>query len=140
MRIGEVAEQVGVAEHVLRHWDAEGVVVADRSASGHRLYTDEHVRRVEVVRACQRIGMSLPQIRQVLHRGSAGRAEVLTRQLEHLREQRQRLLRAEQFLTHVIGCRHDLVSECDACSRFAQDPVCTPRVSGSWRPASHGVE
>ncbi|WP_082502195.1 MerR family transcriptional regulator [Williamsia sp. Leaf354] len=140
MRIGELAEHVGIAEHVLRHWDAQGVVVADRSASGHRRYTDEHLRRVEVVRACQRIGMSLSQIRQVLHRGSADRTRVLYEQLHHLREQQRRLSRAEQFLTHVIGCRHDLISECDECSGFAQDPVGSPRVSGLRRPASRGVE
>ncbi|MGJ0118217.1 MerR family transcriptional regulator [Williamsia sp. MIQD14] len=140
MRIGEVADHVGVAEHVLRHWDSEGVVVADRSPSGHRRYTDEHLRRLEVVRACQRIGMSLPQIRQVLHRRSPDRTRMLRDHLDRLREQQQRLARAEQFLTHVIGCRHDLVSVCDECSGFAQDPLGASGSSALRRPPSRGVE
>ncbi|MGS0567220.1 MerR family transcriptional regulator [Vibrio alginolyticus] len=59
MKIGEAARRIGVDDHVLRHWHETGVVVPDRTASGHRVYTEEHIRRLRVVQACRGIGMSL---------------------------------------------------------------------------------
>ena len=69
MKIGEASRRVGVDDHVLRHWHDLGVVVPDRAASGHRLYTEEHIRRIRIVQACQSVGMSLAEIRLVLHAG-----------------------------------------------------------------------
>lgn len=121
MKISEAARRLAVAEHVLRHWDDQGVVVPDRTPSGHRDYTEEHVHRLKVLRACQGVGMSLAEIRQVLHRGEPERTGVIERQLRRLRDRRARLEEAERFLAHVVDCRHDLLTRCDACSRYALD-------------------
>jgi len=118
MRISEAAARIGVAEHVLRHWDEVGAVRPDRTAAGHRDYTEEHLHRLRVLRACQQVGMSLAEITQVLHRDEAGRAEVITRRREQLRRQRERLEDAERFLAHVVSCRHDLLTRCPQCSRY----------------------
>lgn len=120
MKIGEAARRAGVEVHVLRHWHDTGVVVPERAASGHRVYTDEHVRRAHVVRACQRVGMSLPEIRLVLTRNEAGRVEAIGRRLRLIRTQRSRLAAAERFLEHVIACRHDLLTRCEACTEYAR--------------------
>ncbi|MBL0885417.1 MerR family transcriptional regulator [Myceligenerans indicum] len=119
MRIGEAARRLGVAVHVLRHWDDEAVVVPDRAPSGHRDYTEEHLHRLRVLRACQDVGMSLPEIRQVLHRSEPERADVIERQLRRVRTQRARLEAAERFLVHVVDCEHDLLTRCEACTGYA---------------------
>ncbi|KQY55315.1 MerR family transcriptional regulator [Aeromicrobium sp. Root495] len=119
MKIGVVAARTGVAVHVLRHWEDEGVVVPDRTAAGHRDYTEEHVSRLRIVRSCQRVGLSLASIRLILHRDEAGRTEVIERHLQHVRNQKNELDAAEAFLTHVLTCRHDLMSRCDSCSAYA---------------------
>ncbi|GAA1489837.1 MerR family transcriptional regulator [Brachybacterium sacelli] len=121
MRIADAAREIGVAEHVLRHWDDIGAVSPERTAAGHRDYSDEHLHRLRVLRACQEVGMSLAEIRLVLHRDESGRTEVITRQREHLRAQRERLEDAERFLAHVIDCRHDLLTRCPECSLYG-DP------------------
>ncbi|WP_265443969.1 MerR family transcriptional regulator [Flexivirga meconopsidis] len=125
MKIGEVAQRLDVPIHVLRHWDDMGVVVAGRSTSGHRIYTEEHLYRLRILQACQGIGMSLAEIRKVLHRGAPGRATAITHQLRRVRQQRIALERTEQFLTHVIDCRHDLLTRCPACSAYAEDAAST---------------
>lgn len=122
MKIGEAAHRLGVAVHVLRHWDETGVVVPDRTAAGHRDYSEEHVYRLRVLRACQSAGLSLPEIRQVLHRGEPERTAVIERRLRRVREQRARLADAERFLEHVINCEHDLLTRCAECSRYAETP------------------
>jgi MerR family gold-responsive transcriptional activator of gol and ges genes len=119
MKIGEAARLLGVAVHVLRHWDDVGVVVPDRTPSGQRDYSKEHLYRLRVLRACQGVGMSLPEIRQVLHRGEAERAGAIERQLQRIRAQRAQLEDTERFLVHVIDCEHDLLTRCDTCTRYA---------------------
>ena len=119
MKIGEVGERLGVAVHVLRHWDEQGVVVPQRTASGHRDYTEEHVYRLRVLQACQEAGMTLAEIRHVLHRDESGRAAVIERRLARIQTQRAQLEAAETFLTHVITCRHDLLTRCRECTAYA---------------------
>ncbi|MDZ7917354.1 MAG: MerR family transcriptional regulator [Rhodococcus sp. (in: high G+C Gram-positive bacteria)] len=118
MKIGEVAQLLGVPSHVLRHWDDAGVVVPDRLASGHRDYTDEHVRRLRVLRACQEVGVSLADIRLILHRNEPERAAVIEQQLTRIRRQRNQLELAERFLAHVVSCTHDLLTRCPQCSAY----------------------
>lgn len=119
MRIGVAAAEIGVATHVLRHWEDEGVVVPDRYSSGHRSYGEEHLRRLRIVQACQRVGFSLTEIRLILHRDEVGREEVIDHRLERIRRQRQELEGIETFLIHVRTCAHDLISRCDNCSEYA---------------------
>ncbi|MFE6685852.1 MerR family transcriptional regulator [Streptomyces sp. NPDC057743] len=119
MKIGEVAHRLGVAVHVLRHWDDMGVVVPDRTPSGQREYSEEHLHRLRVLRACQSVGMSLPEIRQVLHRAEPERDGAIERQLRRIRAQRAQLEDAERFLVHVLNCEHTLLTRCDACTRYA---------------------
>ncbi|GHA20980.1 hypothetical protein GCM10010303_34090 [Streptomyces purpurascens] len=106
--------------HVLRHWDDVGVVVPDRTPSGQRDYSEEHLHRLRVLRACQGVGMSLPEIRLALHRGEPERKGAIERQLHRIRAQRAQLEDAERFLVHVINCEHDLLTRCDACTRYAE--------------------
>lgn len=126
VRIGEAARRLGVAVHVLRHWDAEGVVVPDRTPAGHREYTEEHLQRLRVLRACQKVGLSLAEVRLVLHRDEAGRASVIEHHLARIRRQRAHLDASETFLAHVIACEHDLLTRCPACSAYASSPSKVP--------------
>ncbi|MBN9792184.1 MerR family transcriptional regulator [Pseudonocardia sp. TMWB2A] len=136
MKIGEAARRVGVEVHVLRHWNDERVVVPDRAASGHREYSEEHVRRLRVVQACRDVGMSLAEIRLVLHRGEAGRAGAIERRLRRIRAQRAQLADAERFLEHVVDCTHDLLTRCEDCTAYAAT-VPEP-VDGTGPDAGHG--
>ncbi|ADB54017.1 MerR family transcriptional regulator [Conexibacter woesei] len=70
LTIGEVAEQLGVSPQTLRVWEAKELVVPDRSAGGHRLYGEQHVRRArQVVELRQRHGWNPAAILDSLGRG-----------------------------------------------------------------------
>ncbi|GAA2845484.1 hypothetical protein GCM10020220_038580 [Nonomuraea rubra] len=73
MRIGELAERFDLAPHVLRHWEAMGLLTPAARVNGRRRYTRDHVVRVMTIIRAKGGGMSLDQIRDVL--GAAGRAE-----------------------------------------------------------------
>ncbi|MFY2791533.1 MerR family transcriptional regulator [Rhodococcus sp. MALMAid1271] len=119
MKIGDAAQELGVPTHVLRHWDDVGVVVPARVPSGHRDYSEEHMYRLRVVRACQAVGISLADIRLILHRDEPGRTVIIEAQLARIRAQQAQLEGAERFLVHVVSCTHDLLTRCPHCSEYS---------------------
>lgn len=46
MKIGELAERTGVAARLIRYYEQQGLLTADRAANGYRSYTEAHVERV----------------------------------------------------------------------------------------------
>lgn len=125
MRIREIAEMVGVETHVLRHWEDVGALAPRRTAQGYRDYDDEQVARARVVRRCREVGLPLPVIVTLLHRGVAGRSAVLREQIADVTRQEEELRRTRTFLEHVVGCRHGLMSRCPGCSAYADEPAIT---------------
>ena len=66
-KIGQIAEQVGVAASALRFYEREGLVrPAARSRAGYRLYDPTAVEQVRFIRAGQAIGFSLEDIKALL--------------------------------------------------------------------------
>ena len=64
--VGEVAARAGVATSALRFYEANGLITSDRSASGHRRYHADVLRRVGFIKVAQRVGLSLGEIRAAL--------------------------------------------------------------------------
>jgi MerR family transcriptional regulator, redox-sensitive transcriptional activator SoxR len=67
LTIGEVAGRAGVATSALRFYEREGLIESTRSAGGQRRYHRDVLRRVAFIRAAQRVGLSLDDIRDALH-------------------------------------------------------------------------
>lgn len=66
MSVGELSARSGVAASALRFYEAEGLLRADRSTGHQRRYPRSALRRVAFVRAAQRVGLSLDEIREAL--------------------------------------------------------------------------
>jgi len=49
MKIGEAAEHLGVSTESLRRWDKQGIIKADRSPLGHRLFTPEKILEIQQI-------------------------------------------------------------------------------------------
>lgn len=82
MRIGELAERVGVSAKTVRYYESIGLLdEPGRTASGYRDYTDEAVERLEFIRDAQASGLTLTEITSVLELKNAG-----TSSCEHTRE------------------------------------------------------
>lgn len=64
--IGEVAARAGVAPSALRFYEREGLITAERNAGGQRRYHREVLRRIAFIRAAQRVGLTLDEIRTSL--------------------------------------------------------------------------
>jgi DNA-binding transcriptional MerR regulator len=70
MRAGELAALIGVNRETLRYYERRGLLARpDRSPGGHRLYPAEAVTRLRVVKAAQRLGFTLDEVRELLDAG-----------------------------------------------------------------------
>lgn len=68
VRIGVVAEQIGISERTLRYYEECGLVTpAAYSRGGARLYDDKAIGRVSRIRALQSLmGFNLEEIKDIL--------------------------------------------------------------------------
>lgn len=64
--IGAVAERAGLSVATLRFYEEQGLVVSQRSAGNQRRYPRHVLRRLAYIRAAQRFGLSLAEIRAAL--------------------------------------------------------------------------
>ena len=64
--VGEVARRSGVTPATLRYYEELGLIASSRAHSGHRRYERFVLRRLAVIAAGQRIGLSLARIREGL--------------------------------------------------------------------------
>ncbi len=64
--VGEVAARAGVATSALRFYEANGLIVSDRTDAGHRRYHADVLRRVGFIKVAQRVGLSLDEIKTSL--------------------------------------------------------------------------
>lgn len=98
LRIGELAEEVGVDPPTIRYYESIGVLPEpDRTPSGYRAYTPEDVERVRFVSLARSLGLHLDDIRQILALRDRGEApcrfvrDVLDRQVEAVEERIRQL-------------------------------------------------
>lgn len=67
MRIGELAERVGLPVDTLRYYEKAGLLPAPpRQGNGYREYGERHVERLAFVRHCRSLDMPLGDIRRLL--------------------------------------------------------------------------
>lgn len=111
--IGEVASRFGLPTHVLRHWEAEGLLTPARDGDRRR-YSDADLYRVASILLAKEAGLGLADIRSILVAGTAAtRHEVMAR---HSAELRARIIRAQAALTMLEGgqnCGHDDLMACE---------------------------
>ncbi|RLT35868.1 MAG: MerR family transcriptional regulator [Chloroflexi bacterium] len=67
-QIGEVADQTGVTQRTLRFYEEKGLLTpADRMDGGFRLYSDEDVVRIRLIKQLQGLlGFSLAEIKEMV--------------------------------------------------------------------------
>lgn len=67
MQIGEVAERTGLSLRTIRYYgEMDLVVPSARSQGGFRLYTDDDVARLLLIKQMKPLGFQLEELREVL--------------------------------------------------------------------------
>ncbi len=67
LHIGEVAERAGLSLRTVRFYEEQGLIAPEgRTEGGFRLYTDEHVDRLLLIRHMKPLGFSVQEMRELL--------------------------------------------------------------------------
>lgn len=114
MTIGELARRADCSLQTIRYYEREGLTQAPpRSAKNYRLYGSEHIERLRFIRRCRALGMTLDEVRSLLHfrdepRESCGDVNELLE--KHIRHVSGRIRDLRQLKTHLV----DLRKKCSA--------------------------
>ncbi|MDT0329009.1 MerR family transcriptional regulator [Nocardiopsis lambiniae] len=124
LSIGDLAAGFGLAPHVLRHWEAMGVLEPVRRVGGQRRYTSGHRLRVALILSAQEAGMSLERIREWVGAPRAERrGEVLAEHLAELDGRLERLRVARELVAHAVECSSGDALECPELRRILEKSV-----------------
>ncbi|MET9516034.1 MerR family transcriptional regulator [Streptomyces sp. NPDC002994] len=66
MRIGELSERTNTPRRLLRYYEEQGLIAADRSPNGYREYDERFVDRVMQIRGLLDAGLPTRIIKQIL--------------------------------------------------------------------------
>jgi DNA-binding transcriptional MerR regulator len=67
MRIGEVAEQVGITVEAIRFYEKQGLIgLPRRTESGYRDYPGDVVQHVSFIKRTKELGFSLKEIKELM--------------------------------------------------------------------------
>lgn len=124
MGIGALAGRFGLATHVLRHWEAMGLLTPARDAAGRR-YGTADLTRVAVILRAKEAGLSLDTIRSLAAADPATRRNILRVEAEALRS---RIAAAQASLALVecaLDCDHEDATQCAHSRRAVADRIGT---------------
>ncbi|NGN67500.1 redox-sensitive transcriptional activator SoxR [Streptomyces sp. A7024] len=109
--IGELADRSGVPHSALRFYEREGLISSRRTSGNQRRYSRDTLRRVAFIRAAQRVGIPLADIRDALALLPEERtptredwARLSENWRDELNDRISRLERLRDNLTLCIGC------------------------------------
>ncbi len=120
MRIGELARQTGTSVETIRYYEREQLLPEPaRTATNYRRYGPAQLERLQFIRQCRSLDMSLQEIRALLAvRDSPTTSCHTANQVvdEHIRHVETRILELQQLATQL----HRLRSLCEHDSPAAQ--------------------
>ncbi|TCO28279.1 DNA-binding transcriptional MerR regulator [Kribbella steppae] len=127
LRSGQVAAAAGVNLQTLRYYERRGLIEEpDRSLGGHRLYPEEAVTTLRVIKAAQRLGFTLTEVSNLLdaarHRHGVGEgAGMQARAREKLADVEAKIA---DLTVIAESLRAGIAAGCDDLEACAGDPEC----------------
>ena len=128
LTIGALSEQTGVTVETIRYYEREGLLPsATRTAGGHRVFAETHLRRLMFVRRSRELGFTGTEVRTLLGMVDGGYTcgEVRDLTLRHLVSVRAKiadLRRLEKTLTTISAqCEGGDAPDCPIVEALSAD-------------------
>lgn len=137
MRIGELAEHVGVHPRTLRFYERLGLLREPaRTSSGYRNYDDHVLTRLRFIRNAQAAGLTLDEIGGIIQLRDEGTspcahvAQLLDTKLDHVRHTIKQLRTLERELIALVD-RSRTLDPAD-CSDDETCPILSRHQPDAW--------
>lgn len=129
LRVAELARSVGLTADTVRYYERAGLLPSPaRTPSGYRAYGAEAAERLRFIQGCQRLGLRLRDIRDLLAIRDTG--ECPCEPAEQLL--RRRLAELDAEAARLAALRADMVQMLEALP----SADCLPPPGTSWCPPS----
>jgi DNA-binding transcriptional MerR regulator len=103
IHINKVGELAGVTVRTLRYYDKIGLLKpASKTEGGHRLYTNEEIKKLQQVQFLKKIGFSLHEIKNMLASSEWDWSESLKSQLSFVIKEQENLKKIELSIRELI--------------------------------------
>ncbi len=109
--VGKIAQRCGVKISTLHYYEQQGLIYSWRNTGNQRRYKKEVLRRIAVIKAAQKLGISLNQIKTALaslpnNRTPSAKdwAQLSSRWQETLNQRIAYMEKLRDSLTGCIGC------------------------------------
>lgn len=127
MRISQLAERSGVPATTLRFYESAGLLSADRTPAGYRMYGEDAVDRLAFIGAAKHLGLALEEIGELVGVWEAGacrdvKADLRPRISARLAEAEARAAELTAFTASLRGALAHLDALPDRAGRC--DPEC----------------
>ncbi|MFJ9821425.1 MerR family transcriptional regulator [Streptomyces sp. NPDC101151] len=119
--IGEVAAELGIEAHVLRHWEDVGALTVRRDGNGYRVYDDNALEQARTVLKLRRVGLSLSEITAAMSPTKSAAQAVVRAKIAALESDVVQKQQAITFLQHTVECRHRYLDDCPDCATFVRE-------------------
>lgn len=99
LRSADITKRLGISGKALRVYEAQGLLRADRSPAGWRVYGPDHIARLHQILALKSFGFSLNRIAELMAEGVSDLPDFLAMHEEVLHQEARRIERAIRLLT-----------------------------------------
>lgn len=135
LTVGEVARRTGIATSAVRFYEDQGLISSVRTTGNQRRYPRHVLRRISIILAARRFGITLAEVAEVFEGLPDNRmpskrdwTRISRRWHAQLEARRRELEKLEEELTGCIGCGCLSLSTCrivnpgDALSELGPGP------------------
>ncbi|MDP4096385.1 MerR family transcriptional regulator [Paenibacillus sp. P96] len=114
-KVGDLAKLTGLTVRTLRFYDQIGLFSpSDQTDSGHRLYNESDLSRLQQILSLKELGLSLDEVKSLLDGGQISALEIVNLQMARIKEQikqQQQLLEQLQHVSKSIQVKAPLTVE-----------------------------
>jgi MerR family transcriptional regulator, thiopeptide resistance regulator len=104
--ISQIAKKFGLSRSSLLYYDSIGLLSPKkRTGANYRLYSGSDLLVMEEIARLQNAGVSLKEIRRVIHTKPSQRGATLRRRLADIIEEMRRLRAQQRFIIDLLGDR-----------------------------------
>ncbi|WP_449601202.1 MerR family transcriptional regulator [Paenibacillus sp. Marseille-Q9583] len=114
-KVGELAKLTGLTIRTLRFYDQIGLFSpSGQTESGHRLYNESDLSRLQQILSLKELGLSLEEIKTALTSGQISPFEIVDLQINQIKEQiklQQKLLEQLRHVSKLMQGKSELTVE-----------------------------
>lgn len=125
MLVSELSQRSGVPASTVRYYEREGLLPAERTRSGYRVFDERAEQRLGFITAAKRLRLPLPAIAELLLVWEADSCRSVKRDLRPAIQ--TRIDEAEAGIAELVRLRDDLVAARDRLDELPdRDERCDP--------------